>query len=247
MVKFIARTLGLNKDNFSICTNSIRISKRRLNIQWNINSLKKRFRSRKDKYIQNLENKDENDIITLFPISQISRFDLFTLVVNNKLMGISSSNLLKWMETFEWDEIPKNPFTNLPIFKLERKQCLTTAKKFLIHNLHLNHLDEENKKLKKSILNFSQKETYRRNPRLKIDIYSSMLFSLRIESSMLLGLSISNHEDISYVDLQNFDEWCHPNTESDTILHIKGIGYMMQTVYLHIEEIEDKIMNKYFV
>lgn len=245
MVKFIARTLGLNEDNFSIFTNSVRISKRRLKIQWKINSIKKKFRTRKQKYILNLENKNENDIITLEPINKISRFDLLILNINNKLFGISSSNLLKWMETYEWDEIPKNPFTNLPLLKVERKQCLKIAKNFLYHNLHLEHLNEENKRLKKLILNFSQKENYRRNPKLKIDLLSSILFSLQIESSILVGLS--NIEDISYFDLQNFDEWCDPNTERNTILQVKGIGYMIQTINLKIEEIEEKIINKYFI
>ena len=247
MVKFFARTLGLNEDNFSINTTSVRISKRRLRIQWKINTIKKKFRIRKQKYIQNLENKDENDIITLEPVSKISRFDLLILNINNKLFGISSSNLLKWMETYEWDEIPKNPFTNLPLLKFERKQCLRIAKNFLFHNIHFAHLIEENESLQESILNFSEKETYRRNPRLKIDTYSSMLFSLKIELSFLLGIEIINQEDISHSDLQNFDEWCHANTERDTILKVKGIGYMIQTIYLQIEEIEQKIMNKYFI
>lgn len=245
MINFISRTLGLNQDNFSINIYSSRISKRRLNIQWKINKLKRSFRIRKNKYFKNLDNKDEVDLITREPVNQISIHNLLVLNIDNKQLGISASNLLRWIDTYEWDEIPKNPFTNIPLRKFERNKCLLISKKFWLSNLNLKHLEDENISLKNTIRSLKQKETYRQNPKLQIDIFLSIIFSLKFELSTLL--EISYLEDILYFDLQNFDDWCHPNTEHHIILRVKSIGYMLEALEFQIQEIEDKITSNFFI
>ena len=245
MINFISRTLGLNQDNFSINIYSSRISKRRLSIQWKINKLKRNFRVKKKEYFKNLDNKDEVDLITREPVNQISTHNLLVLSINNKQLGISASNLLRWLDTYEWDEIPKNPFTNTPLRKFERDECLSISKKFWLSNLNLKHLENENISLKNTIKSFKQKETYRQNPKLQINIFLSIIFSLKFELSTLL--EVSYIENILYFELQNFDEWCHPDTEQDIILRVKSIGYMLEALEFQIQEIEDKIRNNFFI
>lgn len=245
MVKANCLSLGLNQQNFNNKLRSRRISSIRLKYQWRFNKLKRNFKKKRYNLIKNLTNKDSDDIITLEPIKNISKFDLFVLKANNLSFGVSASNLVKWMSTFNGDEIPKNPFTNLPLTKEERNECYKVAYDYFLRNSKIDSKSDENLRLLAKLTSFKSTDFFRRYPDVTILFYTTMVDQL--ERILCDIFDMQPGTSFCITCLKIFDQIVQEDVPEYLIERIKNIGYRLEQLYNKIDEIKLKIEQKYFV
>ena len=128
--------LAMGIDSFSTKIISKRLSKRRLKIHFKLNTIKKKFKNNLHNKYKYLKNKDDEDPITLQKINTIPLNNLFIYNLSNgEMMGANSSNLLKWLLTFEYDEFPKNIFTNEEMTYQQLWDCYNQSYNYYCNNM----------------------------------------------------------------------------------------------------------------
>ena len=237
MTKFNT-TLGLNKDNFSVKIKSSRISKRRNIIHSKINIIKNKFKKKKVELFNIYHNKDDNDIITQYPVKDIPMKDILSININNKLYCTSASNLIKWMITYDVLDLPQHPLTRELIKKDIRKECYNIANNFSKLN---NHNDIE---LVKALVIFYNQEFYRKFPFQLELLYSKYISSLQLLANNIVNNNIYNYY-ISIDNLKNPDMFLHLNVNDKE--KIKFIAYEWERYNDRLIDLFFKIDSNYFI
>ena len=246
MVKFDNKTLALRKDNFRVKIRSKRLSQRRLNIQRSLNSFKRNFKKKRLSMFEPLFNKDSNDIISMEPVKNISKYDLFVFDNGSLRTGTSASNMMKWLARSGGEEIPKNPFTNLPMKKENRHKCYRVAKRFLNKNKKTFPDSGDYQELENVLDTFEGYEYMRSNPHVNIMLRMAEIDRLLLEVRELAGNN-NNVVCMCYRCLQLFDQFPPFNMPIPTALRLRDIGYRLEFLYDKIDDIESKISQNYFV
>ena len=239
MVKHNNETLGLRKESFRKNIISKRLSKKRLKIHQKINIIKKRFRTKRDLLFTDLDNKDNDDIISHEPVKNISKFDLFIFNEGNLKLGTSASNLVQWMSMSTSEEIPKNPFTNLPLIKVHRDECFKIAKNFLYKNKLSSPDSVDNKILEKKMQFFLYNEILRSNPQLMIILDTIEMDCYLAELHQFI--TFEEGQCYCYKCLQYFNEFAPSHQSREDINYVKYLGYILQSINLKIDDIKNKI------
>jgi hypothetical protein len=236
-------TLGLNKNNFILKVRSRRISKRRNVIHNKINILKKSFKLKRQKIFDQFDNKDDNDMITMSPVKNISRFDLIRLNTGNKNNCTSASNLLKWMSTFKIATLPTHPITNEIIKKDKRKECYNIALNYYKYNIKY---DED---LLISLTAFRKQEFFRKFPDILCKFYKEYLRKLKTHVFSILNktnkTNKTNNSCYCISCLQNPDVYENMSVNDKAIL--QSIGYKAEKYCEKINDLKEKIANNYFI
>lgn len=251
MIKY--ECLGIRSINFKTKVKSKRLSKIRNKIHQRINCFKKKILKKRNKFYKILDN--DIDIITQEDIINIPKSDLLLLHVNNNnIMGISASNLLKWMIQFDFDKIPKNPYTNKKLSKLERTMCYIHAQKYYdtikkCNSYLINKLSEEElKELDDNLLKYLKIEYYRKYPEKMLCNYDNIInelfiFLIRTFEDIPNGMNIIWNMD-SLLNIENSEIG---NTLSDEkIITIKSIVYQINYAIDKTIELKEKIISGFF-
>ena len=171
MVKY----LGITSNDFKLTTKSKRILKKRLKIHKSINTIKKKFKLYLTNRYKKLKNNLNDEIFTSEKVYMIPKSDLFIFTLSNgDKMGCRSSNLLKWINNYSFDIIPKNIFTNELMILSDIKKCIINAKNYakVIRKKNLNIYFE----LLNLIDSVKLKNNNRINPDLKLNDLENKIF-----------------------------------------------------------------------
>ena len=238
MTKFNT-TLGLNKDNFSIKIKSSRISKRRNIIHSKINIIKNKFKKKRVELFNIYHNKDDNDVITQYPVKDIPIKDILSININNKLYCTSASNLIKWMVTYDVLDLPQHPLTREFIKKDIRTECYNIANNFSKLN---NNNDLE---LVNSLCIFYNQEFYRKFPFQLEILYYKCISSLKSLANNIINNNNTYNYYISIDNLKTPNMF--PHLSEINKQDIMNIGYEWERYDDRLIDLYFKINSNYFI
>ena len=171
MVKY----LGISSTDFKLNIKSKRIIKKRLNIHKSINTIKRKFKLHLLNRYKYLKNNLDDEIFTSEKVYMIPKSDLFEITLSNgNKVGCKSSNLLRWINNYSFDEIPKNIFTNELMVSSDIKKCINNVKIYakIVRKKNINKYFE----LMNLIDIVNSKNNNRLNPNLELNDIEDKIF-----------------------------------------------------------------------
>ena len=159
--------LAIRTDYFNSTIKSKRLSRYRLNIHFKLDIIKRKFRNKLKNRYKYLKNADDDDPITIQSINTIPPNNLYVYnLTNGEKMGINCASLLKWITTFEYDEFPKNIYTNQEMTSHELLECYNQAYNYYCNNIFFKKYYIEKypeKYIEKQELEHTMHEFYHKN------------------------------------------------------------------------------------
>ena len=146
-MKYPADIYGVCQNNLKRKRTSKRISAKRLKIVHNpLNTLKRRFKQKIRNYYSKYHN--VSDILTLNLVITIPKTDsVELLLINNKKVITSASEMLKWINQKTFMDYPINPYTNVDFTNDEISKIINIAQDYYFKNPLYKKYYETNERL----------------------------------------------------------------------------------------------------